>query len=508
MAAAPVRPATAQRSSSAPGDELKRSTLQGVKWNFLATLATLVGRLVFTFALARILGPANFGVVAVATVYIAFVVVVLDQGFGIAIVQKVTLDESDVGSVSWLNLATGGVLALLTFFASPAVADFFHTPQLDAVLKALSVTLILRGLVLVPMAMVRRELRFKEQALAQTVAMLVGGGVGIASGLLGAGYWALVIQTILTDLVTVVWLVAVVGRTSWRASWSSLRSMLGFSTQLMLSSLLVFFGANSDNLLVARFEGATQLAFYALAYRLLRLPIQMSASVVTGVALPVLSRLQDDDERTRTWFLTATQALGLLTFPVFALLAVGAHDGMRAIFGVQWVRAAAPVQAMALAGAPMVVRMLLPPLATARGWTRNVLNWSVITVGLQVMGFVIGIRVEGMVGVAVALLVVQWVTWLPNVARTLTPLLGVRLPEYLSSLRAPALASGGAGAVWWLTEQAQARMIGGPLALHVTLSALVALAAYVAVIRLVWRDVYRSTADILRQMARRGAPAT
>lgn len=509
-AAEPGLPVLAQPDSptdAVVSQQLKASTLAGVKWNFLATAATLLGRLVFTFALARILGPESFGIVSVATIYIAFVVVVLDQGYGVALVQKERIEDTDIGTVAWMNLGTSAALTVLTFVASPAVAAFFDTPELDGVLKALAVTLLLRGLLLVPLALARRALRFKEQALAQSVAVIVGGVAGIVAALAGADFWALVVQTIVTDVIVVTWLVIVVGRTSWQASMASLRSMLGFSTHLLLSSLLVFLGANADNLLVARFEGTTQLAFYALAFRLLRLPIQMSASVVTGVALPVLSRLQGDDERTRSWFLVATQALALLTFPMFALLAVGAEDGVLAVFGPEWEPATTPVQAMALAGAPMVARMLLAPLATARAHTGNVLLWSVVVVGLQVVGFVIGLWLGGMVGVALALLVVQYVTWFPQVAFTLTPILGLRLRDYLRVLIAPFVGSLVAAAVWWLVETSQQRAYDGPLVLQLVLSTVVALAAYLAVVRLVWPQVFSSTASLLGQMARRQASA-
>lgn len=485
------------------GDDLAGSTLRAVKWNFAATMASLVGRLAFTFVLARILGPGNFGVVAVATIYVAFVAVVLDQGFGVAIVQKAELEDGDVGSVAWLNVTSGAVLMALTIVLAPVVADFFDTPDVVGVLRVLSVALLMRGLTLVPLALLRRALRFRDQALAQTSAMLAGGAVGVAAALLGAGYWSLVAQILVTDVVTTTWLLLVAGPTSWRASWQNLRSMLRFSTHVMLAGLVGFFGSNADNLLVARFEGATQLAFYALAYRLLRLPIQTSASVVTGVALPVLSRLQDDDARTRSWFLQATQALGLLTFPVFTLLAVGAHDGVLAFFGREWLPAVAPVQAMALAGIPMVVRMLLAPLATSRAWTANVLTWSVVVVGLQVAGFVVGVLVAGMVGVAVALLVVQWATWLPNVARTTTPLLGLRLRSYLAVLWPAAACSVVAALVWVLAEHGQGAVYGGSLVVRVLVSAAVALGVYAALLRLAWPQVFGSATALLRQLARR-----
>lgn len=486
----------------APSDDLRRSTLHGVKWNFLATVATVLGRLLFTFALARLLGPENFGIFAVATVYVAFVVVFLDQGFSVALVQREHLSERDIGSVAWLNVVLGAILAALTVLAAPAVAAFFDTPELTAVLSVLSVTLLLRGLVLVPMAMVRRALRFRVLALAQTAAVLAGGGAGIAAALGGASYWSLVVQTIVTDVVLLAWLGLAVGRTSWRASWSSIRGMWVFSTHLLGASLLWFLGNNADNLLVARFEGATELAFYALAFRLLRLPVQMTASVVTGVALPVLSRLRSDDQRSRAWFLTASSGLALITFPVFALLVVGAEDVVPAVFGQQWSAAVAPLQAMALAGAPMVARMMVEPLATARGRTGLVLRWSALTVGLQVVGYAVGLHLGGMVGVAIALAVVQYATWLPHVRYGAGRLVDLRLRSYLLVLW-PAAAASVAAALVWVAVAGGIESWGGPSLVQVAGSAVVALGAYAAVLRLGFPAEFAAAVGLLRQIARR-----
>lgn len=229
--------------------------------------------------------------------------------------------------------------------------------------------------------------------------------------------------------------------------------------------------------------------------------------MVTSVALPVLSRMQDDDDASRSWFLVATQSLALLTFPVFALLAVGAPAGIDVVFGREWEPAAAPLQAMALAGAPLVVRSLIAGLATSRGRTRIVLAWSTVTVVLQVVGFAVGLWAGGILGVAVSLVVVQYLTWFPYVAYSLRRVLGTPFREYLRVLVAPALASAMAAGVWWLVQAGQGGLYDAPGLVRISLSTVLALAAYLATVRLGWPRVYRSTASLLRQMGRRGGVA-
>ncbi|WP_176819067.1 lipopolysaccharide biosynthesis protein [Quadrisphaera sp. DSM 44207] len=504
-------PADAAGGTVAPpgtGEDLRGSAIDSVKWNFVATLASLVGRLVFTFALARLLGPENFGIVALATLYITFAVVVLDQGFGLALIQRRDLGPRDVGSVAWLNVAMGTLLTAVTIAAAPLAADFFDTPELTAVLRVLSVTLFIRGLTLVPQALIRRHLRFRAHAVVQGAAVLAGGVAGIAAALAGAQYWALVVQTIVNDLVVVTALMLMFRATSWLASWRSLRSMWSFSAQMMASNFLVYLGNNADNIIIGRVLNATELAFYALAYRLLRLPIQMVGSVVNGVALPLFARLQDDDARSASWFRTATQLVALVTFPAFGLLVIGADAGIAVAFGPAWAPAAAPLQAMAIAGVPMVVRMLLGPLATARAHGALVLRWSVITVGLQFVGFFVGLHVGGMVGVAVSIPVVQYLTWVPNAWSVLHHTVAMPVRTYLAALVPPTLGSCVAVALWWAAHASlQLGSAAVPDAVALLAATGVALAGYALVIRLAWPRTYRSALDVGVQMLRRRVPA-
>ncbi|GIG29362.1 lipopolysaccharide biosynthesis protein [Cellulomonas marina] len=497
-------PATAAADGAANAARLKTSAISGVKWNFLSTLASLVGRLVFTFALARLIGPENFGIVSLATLYTTFAVVVLDQGFGLALVQRKELGPKDIGSVAWLNLAMGALLCVATILLAPAMADFFSTPELEGVLQVLSITLLIRGLTLVRENLVRRYLRFRQFALIQTGAVIGGGVAGIVAALLGAEYWALVVQTLVNDLVILVSLLVMFRSVSWAASWASLRSMAGFSSKMLASNLLLYVGGNADNILIGRFLNPTQLAFYALSYRLLRMPLQMIGSVVNGVALPIFSRLQDDDERTASWLLVATQAVAVVAFPLFGLMVIAAEAGVEVGFGTEWDGAVVPLQLLALAGAPMIVRMLLPALATARGHAGLVLRWTLINVTLGIAGMVVGLQVAGIVGVAASVAIVTYLTWLPNVAQVLRRSTGLGLGPYVTKLVPPVVCTLLAVGLWWLAylpfRPSGDEAHGLLPVLGVTLAAL---AFYAALVRFLFPRTFRAVTSIGTQMVRK-----
>jgi O-antigen/teichoic acid export membrane protein len=496
-------PVPTDPAGAAPRD-LRTSAVDGVKWNLIATVVSLVTRLLFTFALARLVGPTDFGIVSMGMLYVMFAVIVLDQGFGTALIQRKQLGPHDVGSVVWLNVTMGTVLTLLTLVLAPVAADFFDTPELTGVLRALSVTLFIRGFTLVPQALVQRSLRFREWAMITTAGVLAGGIAGVTVAALGGGYWSMVVQALVNDVLVVTWLMILFPPTRWRASWRSLRSMMGFSSKMLVSNFMNYIEQNADNILIGRVLNATELALYALAYRLLRMPVQMVASVVNQVSMPIFSQMQDDDARTRAWFRVATQCVCLVTFPVFALLLVAAEPGVGVLFGAEWSGTVPPLQAMALAGFPMIARMLLGSLANSRGRAGLTMGWSITVVSLQFLGFFVGIHVGGMVGVAVSIAVVQYATFIPNVWHVIHRSVGMRMRDYLGALVAPILGSAVAGGAWYATYLPFRPAPGqGHDVLPVLGATLVALALYVVVIRVVWPATFRTAREIGTQMARR-----
>ena len=499
-----------QGAGEAPTDppekhgELRVAAAQGAKWNFLQIIVTQGGRLAFTFVLARLLGPESFGIMAQATIYVGFTLLVLDQGFAVALVQKKVLDDRDIGAVRVLNLAAGAVMAGATLVAAPAIADFFHTPELTAVLRVLAVSVLLKSFQIVPQALVRRELLYRAQSIVQIVAMVTGGVVGVASALLGADYWALVVQTIVTDVAILIGLrmIKPTPRTPLAGTFGNLRAMWGFSVGILGSRFLSYFGSNVDNLLIGRFESATSLAFYALSYRFLRLPLEMIGSVVNNVALPVFAKLQDDQARLRAWYLQATGFVALVSYPILALLVVGAPDGIPLAFGEEWQPASTPLQILSLGGMLFVVRMQMAPMAQAKGRSDLVFWWSLITFGLQGAAFLVGVQ-YGIVGVALAYLIVQAVTTPPNVVH-FGRLIDMRLSEFLAAV-APAFTGALVmAAAWEAVSLSLEQLSDVPTLGRLAAATAVALPVYVGTIRALWPARFGAARNMFVTMAGRG----
>ena len=483
---------------------LRATAATSVKWAVLQVVGATGGRLLFTLALARFLGPEDFGIVAQATIYVTLAMLLLDQGFGSVLVQRRNLEATDVRSVATLNLLLSVGLMAVTLVCAPVVADFFRTPELTAVLRVLAIGLVLKGLAIVPLMMTRRAFGFRQIALLQTSAVVIGGIVSLVAVATGAGYWALVVQTLVTDGLILVGLFVLQGLPRFGLYAGRLHGLFRFSLPLLGAQLLSFAGYNADNIAIGRVLGPTALAYYALAYRLQRFPLQIIGSAVNDVSLPIFSRLQSDPQRREAWFLIATRFICVLTWPLLVLLAAGANIGVPLVFGADWESAVVPLQLLSLAGLTVISRWLLSPLCISCGRTDLVFRWTAIHVTLVVGAFLISVH-WGINAVAASLGIVALILAIPqtlDVARAL----GMSWSRYMHAHVPVAVGCLVLGVLWRAVAAVLDGRGVGPAPVLVV-ATVVSLAGFVATVRTLWPTVGLEVRSMLKLARERREPS-
>jgi PST family polysaccharide transporter len=469
----------------------------GVKWGAIAAIATQVGRLAFMTILMRLLGPHNFGIVGQAAVFIAITQIFLHLGMATYIIQRPRIEKADVGSAVWLNVIIGSALAGLTLVAAPVLRTFFGSDELTAVLRVLSIAFLLKGLAVVPTALLNRRMRFRSLGGAEIAATFIGGTLGVAAAVNGAGYWALVIQTLTFDGI---YLAIVLAMTGWpELTWSSIaaRRLWSFGSRVMGADLVNYVSDNGDKFLIARFLGATPLALYTLAYRVIVLPVQLLTQ--SGrVILPTFSRLQDDRERLGRALLRASETLAFAICPGMTLTILCAPIGVPLVFGDAWAPAVLPVQLLAVTTVMFVLAALTGSLVLAVGRADWELRWSLVTMVVAIVFFSVGLH-WGIVGVAAAYLILGLVL---NPIRFLIiqRLVPITARGYLRALGPAVVCSAALCGVWLLTATALRGVTDG-LALLATAST-AGLAGYVLAARFLWPDDLRRQLDFGRQVIR------
>jgi PST family polysaccharide transporter len=388
-----------------------------MRWSGISVIGREGCRVLFTVALARMVGPDAFGIVAQAAVYIGVVALLLDQGFSSALIQRPQLEDDMPGTVVSVNLAVGALLTAVTVAVAPAWAAFMGSPELTLVLALLAPALFIRALAITPRAMLIRTMQFRKIGIADVSGAVSGGLLGVGAAALGASYWALVVQILTTDLVValVVFLAGAGSRPNLHMH--RLRQIAGFSWRAFAAGVLInSVSRNIDNVLVGRFQGPQQLAFYGLAYRLLLLPVQLAGTTVGAVLFPAFSRLADNLDALRAEMARATRMLATVAVPAMALVAASAPQVVLLLFGEQWTPAVPIVQVLAMVGALQAVyQPTTTPLVLGLGHAVLNLRLAWLTTLVATAGIVVGLPF-GALGVAVGytaasslLIPVEWV---------------------------------------------------------------------------------------------------
>jgi PST family polysaccharide transporter len=495
-----VDPQPNPSNGEAEHSTLAHRAVAGVRWGFVSTASQQILRTVFTIAIARMIGPDDFGIAATATIYVGVTQLFIDAGFGAALIQKSTIDDDDVGSVFWINMAVGAAMVIVTLLVAPWVADYFHTPELTAVLRVSSILIVINAFTVVPISLLNRELAWRPIAIAQVAGVLVGSTVGVAAAATGAGYWAVVVQSIVAAGVTTSVLLAVTGAPRVRASRHRMRDLWTFTWGLMGSRSLRFFSENVDNVLVGRYLGTAELAFYALAYRLLKLPVRLIGAVVNQVSLPAFSRMQDNLPRMKHWFLTTSRTMAVASYGPLVLGVLVMPDLIPLLFGSKWEPAVLPTQLLTLVSMRQMAMMLMGPLFQALGKTQQLFFWTVVAVAANVIGIVIGLN-WGIVGVAAGLTISMYLL-APLQIGVAARLVGFRGSEYTRAVL-PAWIAAAAMVVVWVPCRTALSAIGVPALAAVPVCGVVVLAAYVATFRFGYRELYDSMKDVVMMMVRR-----
>ena len=334
-----------------PASNLGRTALGGVLWQGISFFAGKALVLVSTIILARLLTPNDFGVVAIALIFITYADVITDLGVAQAIVF-LPPDRRRNDAAVMVCLAVSGTFVAIALLLAPLAASFFGHPEITGMIRVLSLALLVRASGQVPDALLRKNLRFKPRTVAEIGRALGQGLVSIALALLAFGPWAIVAGYLIGCAIwsTLLWISVGYrpGSSFWRVRGVGLRPMLAFGLPAAGTALLLCLVFNIDYLIVGRMLGATALAYYTLAFRIPELVIISVFNVLSVVAFPLFSRIREDRGRLHTGYLVGLRVQAIYGIAVGVGLAMAAPTVVQVLFGSRWNAAIVPLEAIAL----------------------------------------------------------------------------------------------------------------------------------------------------------------
>jgi O-antigen/teichoic acid export membrane protein len=415
---------------------LGTAAVRGLAWTMLRSVSSrVVGSLVFV-VLARLLDPKAFGTIALASVFVVLISLLVESGFGEAVIQRKEVAPSDLDTAFWVNNAIGIGLALIMTACAGVVGELLNQPELASVLRVLSLVFVFAALASVPQALLRRELAFREIAIRGLVATLAGGAVGVGMAFAGWGVWSLVGQILANTVAgtVVLWMAC-----SWRpgraVSRSSFVELARFGANILGERVALFSSRRSDDFLVGVVLGPVALGLYTAAYRILLLVTEVIIWTIEGVAFPLFSRLHGDAERAKRAFYAVTQLCSAVATPAFLILAVLAPEITRVALGPQWMGAVPVMQVLALVGIPHAVTYFNKAVVNAAGRPNLSLRVAVLTGIVNVVGFALVVR-WGILAVATSYMVCGYLLT-PVSVWSVTRVLDVEIKRYLGLFFAP-----------------------------------------------------------------------
>ncbi|UCH83937.1 MAG: lipopolysaccharide biosynthesis protein [Candidatus Latescibacterota bacterium] len=458
---------------------------QGVK--FLLTLSSLA-------VLARMLTPEDFGLIAMVIVIVGFIGIFKDMGLAMATVQRAEITHDQVSTLFWLNLGISVGIMIVTSALSPLLAWFYKEPRVTQITIVLAAAIIFSGLTVQHQALLRRQMRFAELAVIEIVALFAGAAAAIVGAASGLGYWALVILHVVREIAT---MVGVWTCCRWRPGApvrkSGVRGLLSFGAYLTGFNIVNYFIRNLDKMLIGWYWGAAPLGFYNNAYRLLLLPIHQINNPLTSVAVPTLSRLQNQHERYRAYYrrgLTLTVAAGM---PIVVFLFVAADKAILTVLGPQWADAVPIFRALGPAAFIGTFNFATGWVYSSLGTTRRMFHWGLIASVFSVIAYVVGLR-WGPVGVALAYSILIVLMRYPSILFCFHRS-HLRPGDFLVPLARPASASIAAGVL--LFALTSTFSVPGPPVVSLGFELVIYLAAYILVWLLLPRG-RQSARDIMK----------
>jgi O-antigen/teichoic acid export membrane protein len=311
-----------------------------------------VARFAIGLLLARLLTPADFGLVALAFVVTGFAQPIGDLGIGGAIIQRRTITPRHLRAAFTLSVLIGFGVALALAAAAAPIAALLRDERVGPVLRVVASSFAVQGFSVTASGVLRRRLDFRRLFFIETGSYVVGyGGVAVLLATLGYGVWSLVAAVLVQTLVSCVAQLASarhpVRPLFARGEW---RDLLHFGIGSGASSWINYLAMNADDFIVGRTLGVASLGLYARAFGLMNLPFTYVVSAIGGVLFPAFAQLQDDRPRLRRAYLTATRLTALIVGGGMSTMAVSAPYLVPALYGPRWIGVVPPLQILCAAG--------------------------------------------------------------------------------------------------------------------------------------------------------------
>lgn len=377
--------------------DIKKQLTSGVFYNAVAKYTGVVISIVITGILSRLLTPEDYGTIVPVTVLISFFSILGDIGIGPAVIQSKELSHKELDSLFSFTVITGIILSVLFFMSSWLIAKIYDSDIFILLCQLLSVSLFFSCINVVPNALLFKAKMFRYLAVRSLIVQVVAGIVAIISAFLGAGLYALIIQSLISSfcLFLISYHENPLKLCIFHIEWEVMKKIRNFSSYQFLFDISNYFSVNLDKLLINKYMGAAQLGYYEKSYRLMQMPLQNIPFIITPVLHPIFSDMQNNLTSMRISYSKVIRFLAFVGFPLSILLYFSGQDLIFIIFGSQWTDSIPAFQILALSVGFQIIISTSGSIFQSAGTTHLLFLSGVLSAITVVIAVMTGLIVFG-----------------------------------------------------------------------------------------------------------------
>ena len=357
---------------------LKEQGKKAFIWDFFGKMATHGMGFIVSIFLARLLDPADFGLIAMVMVIIGIADVFTDVGLGSALIQRRKVTRIHYSSVFYFNIAIGLLLAFITYISAPWISEFYNSEQLLPLTQVMSFLFFINAFSNVQSIRLRKELNYALLTKISFVSSLLSGIIGVSLAFLGAGVWSLVAQTLAMGIMynIIVW-----NTSKWKPSllfsWRAMKQLWGFGFRMFLAGILDAIFTRLDFLIIGKLFPPATLGYFQRAKSLNNMVVRYSSGSLMAVLFPILSKIQNDLLRFQNIIL---KSLGIISFIVFLLLGglyLVSEELIVLLFSDKWLASVDIFKILVLSGFSYPISALLVNVLASRGKSKVFLRLEI-----------------------------------------------------------------------------------------------------------------------------------
>jgi O-antigen/teichoic acid export membrane protein len=318
-------------------ESLKQKTFKGLIWSAVGRFSVQGVQFLVMLGIARLLDPKDFGLVGMLTIFLAIAQSLIDCGFSEALIRKQGRTEADNCTVFYFNIVVSVLMYITLFAIAPCISEFYGEPLLKDLMRVTCVVIIINSFAIVQRVIYTAYINFRMLARVSFTSAVISGIVGVILAFNGYGVWTLVWQQIVEAIVNTVllwWF------STWHPqltySWSSFRELFSFGSKMLFSGLLNTIYGNIYQIVIGKLFSASNLGYFTQAKRFASLPSSNIHGIIGSVTYPVLSSIQDEDERLADSYRKMLKVSAFIIFPLMCLLAGIAYPLVTILLSEKW----------------------------------------------------------------------------------------------------------------------------------------------------------------------------